>query len=248
MNFQSILEELDKLYDAEVKKAEEAKVEEEPVKEALVEAAEEAVEEVADDEEIEIVDDEVEVKLVLACEGCGALMIKAEADVKFDDESGLANVGEACQYCEAEDGYKAIGTFAPYEAEEAEEESVEEVAEVEAEEAAEEEIAEEEIVADDIVEDEAVEESLEEVDAEEELEEGIFSRKPSHVLIAKSDNGKWYSIVAGSDLNKLKAREKEAKASYDKHGVNTATKIVDYKTAQKMTGEKDPSSQENLDK
>ena len=244
MNFQSILEELDKLYDAEVKKADEAKVEEEPVKEALVEAAEESVEEVADDEEIEIVDDEVEVKLVLACEGCGALMIKAEADVKFDDESGLANVGEACQYCEAEDGYKAIGTFAPYEAEEVEEEPAEEVAE----EIAEEEIAEEEIVADDIVEDEVVEESLEEVDAEEELEEGIFSRKPSHVLIAKSDNGKWYSIVAGSDLNKLKAREKEAKASYDKHGVATATKIVDYKTAQKMTGEKDPSSQENLDK
>ena len=207
MNFQSILEELDKLYDAEVKKAEEAKIEEEPVKEALVEAAEEAVEEVVEDEEIEIVDDEIEVKLVLACEGCGALMIKAEADVKFDDESGLANVGEACQYCEAEEGYKAIGTFAPYAEEEVAEEATEE-------------IAEEEIVADDIVEDEEdVEESLEEVDAEEELEEGIFGNKnkaPANAqVLFKNAPGQQPSADAYStDMSKLTARKEELQDKY----------------------------------
>ena len=122
MNLISAFEELNKLYES-VEKA----VEEE---ETLVEAAEEE-----EDEEIVIEDDEpaeepaVEQQFVLECQNCGGVCIKHEADVKIDEEADLANMEEACQYCEETAGYKIIGTFIPYEQVEAEEEPVEEVEE-----------------------------------------------------------------------------------------------------------------------
>lgn len=147
MNLHSVFEELNKLYEEDsvktVEEVEEEVVEEEAVQEEL---KEEVVTEAADDEEeIEIVEDEdveeepieeepvaeEEVRLVLECANCGGLMIKTEADVKVDEETDLANVEEACQYCEAADGYKILGVVAPYgadveePAEEAVEESVE---------------------------------------------------------------------------------------------------------------------------
>lgn len=142
MNFQTILEELDRLYEEDKVKVEEEAVEEvtEEVSEedVVTEQLNEEAEVVEEDEEIEIVDDEpvveAEAQFVLECTKCGGLMIKAEADVKADEESGLANMDEACQYCEATDGYKVIGTMVPFEAEEVAEveepaEAVEEVVE-----------------------------------------------------------------------------------------------------------------------
>lgn len=133
MNLHSVFDELNKLYESLEENAEpEAAVEEEPVVEQLNEAAE--------DEEIEIVEDEpveeeepeeaeVEVQLVLACSNCGGVIIKPEADVKVDEATDLANVGEACQYCESVDGFNILGTLSPYGEAEAEPEEVEEEAE-----------------------------------------------------------------------------------------------------------------------
>lgn len=121
MNFIETFAELNKLYESvEPKDTVEDEVEvaeEETLKEAV---EDDIVEEAPADAEaeIEVVDDEtdsIEAQLVLECAKCGALMIKSEADVKVDDETGLANAEEACQYCEETEGYKVIGTFAPYE-------------------------------------------------------------------------------------------------------------------------------------
>lgn len=149
MNFQTILEELDRLY--EEMPAAEAPVEQEDA--VLEEAAEEDVIEEEADEEIEIVDDEeVATKLVLECGNCGAVVIKADDEVVVDEETSVANVDEACKFCEAAVGYKVIGTFTPYEDEQEGEEADEAQEEVE------------EIPAEDeqVVEEEPVEEPAEE--------------------------------------------------------------------------------------
>ena len=65
--------------------------------------------------EIEIVDDASE-QLVLECAKCGALTIKDKVDTKIDEETDLANIDEACAFCEETEGYKIIGVLAPYEA------------------------------------------------------------------------------------------------------------------------------------
>lgn len=160
MNFQTILEELDRLYEEdstkaieEVEETTEEAVEEEVVQEEL---KEEVITEAADDEEeIEIVEDEEveeapveeepaeEVRLILECANCGAIMIKAEADVAVDEETGMANVDETCQYCEATDGHKILGVVAPYGAD------VEEPAEEVAEEPEAEEVVEDETTVED---------------------------------------------------------------------------------------------------
>jgi hypothetical protein len=89
----------------------------------LTEAAKE--EEILIDDE-PVVNDEAEAEdesaiedvpgqLILECENCGGLVIKAEADVAIDEETGLADMDEACQYCEEAKGYKILGKVAPYE-------------------------------------------------------------------------------------------------------------------------------------
>lgn len=185
MNFQSILEELNKLY-------EEEKLTEEVVKEEVIaEDCDKTLTE-DDDEEIEIVDDEavaeeeptvdeeseVAVQHVLECANCGALTIKAEADVVID-ESGVANVEEACQYCEETKGYKVIGNFVP-----AVEESVEGP-------------------VGDVVEEEPEEV---EVESEEDLDEGIFDSKKKKMkydeIIENTFDGKSLNDLA-SDINWL---------------------------------------------
>lgn len=149
MNFQTILEELDRLYEEdtakgvkEAEEAEEVKEEKEPLTEAAdEEVAEEPVEEEDVDEPeaeeavIEVEDDQ----LVLECSKCGALFIKAEDEVSVDDETSRANMDDACQYCEETAGYKVIGTFSPY----AVEEDVEEAEAPEEPEEVEEPVAEE---------------------------------------------------------------------------------------------------------
>ena len=100
-------------------------------------ATDELVENV--DDEIEVVDDdsvdtaEDAVQLILECQNCGAITLMTEADVAVDEETGIANADTACQYCEASEGYKIVGTVAPYEPDGGEE-VIEESIEVEAEE------------------------------------------------------------------------------------------------------------------
>lgn len=107
------------------------------VKESLTEDTDEEViedEATIDDtveEESEETDEEVNKPIVLECSKCGALFIKDESEVNVDEESGLANVGEECSYCEESEGFKAIGTFEPYVVETAEEEAPVEDAEAE---------------------------------------------------------------------------------------------------------------------
>ncbi len=89
------------------------------------------------------------------------------------------------------------------------------------------------------------------VKADVSMEEGIFGKKPSHALIVKldePDNGyEWYALAVSSDVAKLKKAESEAHTSYQKHGIDTQTKIVDLKTAAKLTGDKKFTSVDNLD-
>lgn len=114
MNFISAFNELDKLY-------EDAKNEPEAAaNDADVEATEETAEttdrltEADEDEEIEVVEDELR-QLIIECDKCGALVIKNEADIAVDEDSGLVNVEDECQFCEEAKGYKIIGVVAPYE-------------------------------------------------------------------------------------------------------------------------------------
>jgi hypothetical protein len=169
MNFQTILEELDRLYEEDQRKLnKKANVKEGIVGDLAGEAAgralanaltEDEVEEgfissaagsfvgttlgkalTEDDDdadEIEIEDDEAmdaeadeaaaekpandePKQVILECSNCGGLVIKSDADVEVDEETDLANVEEACQYCEEAKGYKILGVVAPYEAAEEE--------------------------------------------------------------------------------------------------------------------------------
>jgi hypothetical protein len=136
-NFASIFEELSKLYEEEeTPKVEQEEVVEESCQEALTEAAEDEIE-IVDDEipEGEIPEEEAPVEepvaeeeprqLILECDNCGALIIKDEANVVTDEETGLANVEDACEYCEEAKGHKIVGVVIPYEvAEEVTEEEV----------------------------------------------------------------------------------------------------------------------------
>ena len=132
MNFNNVLEELNKLYEEEkVEKAEQLEDEarEEPVEEdctkTLTEADEEEIE-FAEEPAEPIEGDEAPVEgtveeaesrqLILECSKCGAIVIKDEADVVIDEESDLVNVEDTCEYCEEAKGYKIIGVVAPYEA------------------------------------------------------------------------------------------------------------------------------------
>ena len=137
MNFISTFEELNKLYE-EAKDAKQANEKSEDVveeacdKEALTEAAEDDVIEIEDEaaeveaavDEPELYDDteeELEPKqVIMECDKCGALVLRDEDAVIVDEESGLANVEDECEFCEEASGYKIVGVVAPYEPEEAE--------------------------------------------------------------------------------------------------------------------------------
>lgn len=142
MNFQTILEELDKLYVEEVKTgdveeetAEDVAVAENPEDKVLNEAVEDEEilindEPIIDDETPEaeatedVEDNETEasdMQVVLECTNCGALTLSLNTEIR-SEEDGLVNVEETCQYCEEAKGYKILGNLVPAEA-------VEEVAE-----------------------------------------------------------------------------------------------------------------------
>jgi hypothetical protein len=124
MSFINVFEELNKLYESEELETEvdevteefttEDKTEEKP----LIEVIEDDDAQAEEAEEIDEVDEstyEEARQVVLECANCGAVVLKTEADVAVDEDSDLANVGEACQYCEETEGYKILGVVAPYE-------------------------------------------------------------------------------------------------------------------------------------
>ena len=55
-------------------------------------------------------------QVICECDKCGALVIKAEADIIIDEESDLVNVEDECQFCDEANGYKIVRVVAPYEA------------------------------------------------------------------------------------------------------------------------------------
>lgn len=124
-NFNSVFDELSKLYEEAPKAAQKDTKIEEAVKEAcskkvIKEATEDAVaeveaqvEEAAEERQAEEIDDEPK-QLILECSKCGALVIKAEKDIVIDEESELVNVEDTCEYCEESEGYKVIGVVTPY--------------------------------------------------------------------------------------------------------------------------------------
>ena len=91
--------------------------------EVLTEAAEDEEEiEIVDDEEAPVeepveepVEDDEPRQVIMECSKCGALVIKAEADVVTDEESALVNVEDECAFCEEAAGYTIVGVVAPYE-------------------------------------------------------------------------------------------------------------------------------------
>lgn len=125
MNFISTFEELNKLYEevdsgVEKEEAEKEEVVEESCDKKLTEATEDDVveDEVPADEEAPVeepvVEDEPR-RVICECDKCGALVIKDEADIVNDEESGLVNVEDECEFCEEANGYKIVGVVAPYE-------------------------------------------------------------------------------------------------------------------------------------
>lgn len=141
MNFHTILEELNNLY--EEKKASEfsfdfdseadAEVDFEQDKygiDAAGATADSTVDsttdkdEFEDDAEIEIEDEERQ--LVLECENCGTLVVKSEDKVKIDEDTDLADVNVKCKSCKKSEGYKIIGVMTPYESDSDEDEEYDE--------------------------------------------------------------------------------------------------------------------------
>ena len=53
-------------------------------------------------------------KVILECECCHSRVYKDIDDVVIDDESGLANISEACPVCNNELGYTVIGKIEPF--------------------------------------------------------------------------------------------------------------------------------------
>ena len=124
MNFTSILEELNRLYEEnenDIKDDElTTELNEANNSDEDTEAEAEVEAEVAETEtETEIVAEE-DRQLILECSKCGALCIKEEDDVAIDEETTLANKEETCSYCDEASGYKVVGVLSPYEITEAE--------------------------------------------------------------------------------------------------------------------------------
>ncbi len=105
--------------------------------------AEEQIDDIHADEHKSYID-----KLILECDVCHSLMYKDLADVEFNEELALYNVGEECPYCMSTDGFTLVGKVVPY-SEEHEESEEDEDTDVEDE--AEDEQEEIEECADDIV-------------------------------------------------------------------------------------------------
>lgn len=124
MNFNSVFEELNKLYEEDAQEVGQVEEKaEEACKEALTEATEdEVVEDEFVEDEIPVeevpaeepVADEEPRRVILECDNCGAITIRDEADVVVDEETDLANVEDTCEYCEETKGHNIVGVVAPY--------------------------------------------------------------------------------------------------------------------------------------
>lgn len=150
MNFNTILEELDSLYEeanSEVQEKEPkstAQAEDIPLTEIAEDEvdAEETVGDEEDEVEIEIEDDEdsdevATTKYVMECPNCGAAVVKTADDATIDFETLTAEA--ECPFCGEASIYTVLGTVAPIEVPEVEEaeavEETEEAAEVDVEDA-----------------------------------------------------------------------------------------------------------------
>lgn len=53
-------------------------------------------------------------KAILDCEVCHSKLYKDPEEVIIDEEAQLANIEEACPYCQSNEGFKVIGQVAEY--------------------------------------------------------------------------------------------------------------------------------------
>ena len=88
-----------------------------------IEKAKEFIEEPVDELEIiydplateeEEIKDSYLGKAILQCEICQSMLYKDPSEVVINEEMGLANLDEACPYCQSEEGFKVIGQVAEY--------------------------------------------------------------------------------------------------------------------------------------
>ena len=125
-NFMSVFEDLDRIYEEDLQQEVKTELTEE-VEEVIEteEETEESVEEVEDTAVDVPVEEEIDnLQSVLECAKCGAITLKVKDGVIYDEASDLVNKEEACQYCEATEGFKVLGDLVPIE-----EEAVEEISE-----------------------------------------------------------------------------------------------------------------------
>ena len=160
-------------------------------------------------------------KAILQCEICQSMIYKNPDEVVIDEETGLANIDEACPFCQSEDGFKVIGEIKEFcDDEECEEKHEDEEAE-ESEEEIEEPVEDEEELDESIKTRKKV--RIKE-DCEEELDEakrplkrsGLSnSEKIKRTLAKISESTERDKIDADADDKKEIAKKKFAKAEDD---------------------------------
>lgn len=118
MNFTSVFEELNNLYEevtAETEDTDDVELDIEAIEDSEADAAEV----VNKTEESNDTKAEEPKQVILECSKCGSIVLKNESDIKFDEATDLVDIEVPCQYCEETEGYKLIGMVAAYEAPEA---------------------------------------------------------------------------------------------------------------------------------
>lgn len=121
MNFTSVFEELNNLYEevaAETEDTDDAELDIEVAEDSEADVAETANK----TEESNDTEAEEPKQVILECSKCGSIILKNESDIKFDEATDLVDIEVPCQYCEETEGYKLIGMVAVYETPEALEE------------------------------------------------------------------------------------------------------------------------------
>ena len=130
-------------------------------------------------------------KVILDCTICQSKIYMDASEVTLNEDESLANVGEVCPYCQSSDGYKVIGQVAPFaEASEPEVTADDEVS-VETEEKVEEACKTEECKED-----------------EEELDEGIASKKGKRKLASMKEDLNNVQVETDNDIITISAEPK----------------------------------------
>lgn len=193
-----------------------------------------------DDDEIEsvrVIDPEAESdeeledsyigKVIINCNICHSHIFENKEDIVIDDE-GVVNSDMSCPYCKESDGFVILGEIKPYETEDKTQNEDSEV---------------EDSIEENLQMSRATRRTM--TDAET-MDEGLFNKGPSHAIIVKQNRtdgkGVNFDWIVLAVSNNVAALEEEAAnlCTYTTQvdGSPTQAKVVDIKTAKKLTGEK----------